>query len=85
MCVWMDKDFKYFNLEKYYQGNISEELTIEPKRVFHAYLEDWEDHQIGSKGDDVHATKVSAKHEGLGFMMKIMIVLGSFVRLIVLC
>ena len=62
-----------------------EEVSIEPKRVFHAYLEDWEDVQFNSKGDDVHAAKVLAKYEGWDFMMKIMIVLGSFVRLIVLC
>ena len=43
------------------------EVSIEPKIVFHAYLEDWEDVQFNSKGDDVHAAKVLAKYEGLGF------------------
>ena len=65
--LWCDEDFEYCKLDEYCQGNITEEVSIEPKRVFHAYLEDWEDVQFNSKGDDVHAAKVSAKYEGLGF------------------
>ena len=42
-------------------------MSFEPKRVFHAYLEDWEDLQFNSKGDDDHAARVLAKSEGLGF------------------
>ena len=65
--LWTDEDFEYCKLDEYCHGNILEDLTIEPTRVFHAYLEDWEDCQFGSKGDDVHAARVSAKYEGLGF------------------
>ena len=68
--LWSDEDFKYCKLDEYCQGNIMEEVTIEPKRVSHAYLEDWEDVQFNSKGDDVHAAKVLTKYEGLGFYDK---------------
>ena len=37
-------------------------------RVLHAYLEDWENIQFGSKGDEVHAAKVSAKYGGLKYL-----------------
>ena len=65
--LWSDEDFEYCKLDEFCQGNITDEITIETKRVFHAYLEDWEDVQFNSKGDDVHAARVSAKYEGLGF------------------
>jgi hypothetical protein len=38
---------------------------LKDARVFHAYLEDWENMQFGCKGDEVHAAKVSARYEGL--------------------
>ena len=64
------EDFEYCKLDEYCQGNITQETTNEPMRVFHAYLEDWEDVQFNSKEDDVHAARVSAKYEGLGFYDK---------------
>jgi hypothetical protein len=68
--LWTDEDFEYCKLDEYCQGKIVEELTLEPMRVFHAYLKDWEEHQFGSKGGDVHAARVSVKYEGLGFYGK---------------
>jgi hypothetical protein len=65
--LWSDEDFQYCKLDEYCQGDITEDIVIEPKRVFHAYLEEWEDMQFNSKGNDVHAARVSAKYEGLGF------------------
>jgi hypothetical protein len=50
-----------------------EELAVETTRVFHCYLEDWEDVQFGRKGDDVYAARVSAKNGACCFMMRIMI------------
>ena len=41
--LWSDEDFEYCKLDEYCQGNIMEEVTIQPKRVFHAYLEVYED------------------------------------------
>ena len=38
-------------------------------RVFHAYLEDWEDVLFNSNGDvDIHAARISAKYGGLKFL-----------------
>ena len=58
--LWMDEDFEFCKLDEYCQWNILEELTIEHKRVFHAYLKALGDHQFGSKGFDVHTARVSA-------------------------
>ena len=38
--LWTDADFEYCKLDQYCQVNISNEIGIKPKRVFHAYLED---------------------------------------------
>ena len=65
--LWSDKDFEYCKLDEHWQGNITEEVSIEPKRIFRAYLENWEDVQFNRKGDDIHAAWVLAKYEGLGF------------------
>ncbi len=68
--LWCDEDFEYCKLDEYCQGNIMEEVSIEPKRVFCAYFEDWQDVQFNSKWGDVHAARVLAKYEGLGFYDK---------------
>ncbi len=34
--LWSDKDFEYCKLDEHWQGNITEEVSIEPKRVFRA-------------------------------------------------
>jgi hypothetical protein len=83
--LWSDEDFEYCKLDEYCQGAITEEDTVEPKRVFHAYLTDWAVVQFNSKGDDVYAQGCRQSIRGWDFMTKIMIVLGSFVRLIVMC
>jgi hypothetical protein len=62
-----DEDFEYCKLDEYCQGNITEKVTIAPKRVFHVFLEYWEDVQFNSNGNDVHAARMSAMYEGLGF------------------
>jgi hypothetical protein len=38
--LWTYEDFEYCKLDQYYQGNIPDEIVIELKRIFHAYLED---------------------------------------------
>ena len=65
--LWTDEDFEFCKLDHYCSGSLVEELVIEPARVFHCYLEDWEDVQFGRKGDDVHAARVSAKDGRLMF------------------
>ena len=47
--LWSDEDFQYCKLDEYCQGDISEDIVIEPKRVFHAYLEDWEDVRFAAR------------------------------------
>ena len=87
--LWCDEDFEYCKLDEYCQENITEEVSIEPKRVFHAYLEDWEDVQFISIGiaKEMMSMLLRCRQgmRGWDFMTKIMILLGSFVRLIVLC
>jgi len=34
--LWSDEDFEYCKLDEFCQGNITDEITIEIKRVFHA-------------------------------------------------
>ena len=53
--LWSDKDFEYCKLDEHWQGNVTEEVSIEPKRVFRAYLENCDDVQFNHKGDDIHA------------------------------
>ena len=65
--LWTYEDFEFCKLDHYCSGSLVEELVVEPARVFHCYLEDWEDVQFSRKGDDVHAARVSAKYEGLMF------------------
>ena len=65
--LWTDEDFEFCKLDHYCSGSLVEELVVEPSRVFHSYLEDWEDVQFGRKGDDIHAARVSAKYGGLMF------------------
>jgi hypothetical protein len=63
--LWTDEDFELCKLDKYGTWLVVEDLVEAPKRIFHAYLEDWEDIQFNSKGDDAHAARVSFKHGGL--------------------
>jgi hypothetical protein len=58
------------------QGNIAEELTLEPKRVFHAYLEDWEECQLVARGVMFMPLGCQQSMRGWGFMTKIMIALA---------
>ena len=78
--MWTDEDFKFCKIDHYYDGNIVEELAMEPERVFHACQEDWEDIQFRRKGDDVHAAKVSAKYGGLIYYDDDKKQIGMFVR-----
>lgn len=66
--MWSDEDYDYCKMDHYCLGSIIENLVTKDVRVLHAYLEDWEDVQFGSKGDDIHAARVLDKHDGLKFM-----------------
>lgn len=46
---------------------LSAPMVEEPTRIFHAYLEDWEDVQVNSKGDEVHVARISAKYGGIKY------------------
>jgi hypothetical protein len=60
--LWSDEDYEYCKLDCYCSGSIIEKLVTKEVRVFHAYLEDWEDVLFNSKGDDIHAAQISAKY-----------------------
>jgi hypothetical protein len=66
--LWSDEDYEYCKLDRYCSGSIIEKLVTKEVRVFHAYLEDWEDVLFNSKGDDIHAARISAKYGGLKFL-----------------
>jgi hypothetical protein len=66
--LWTDEDFDYCNIDQYCEGSIVDKLRLKDARVFHAYLEDWENMQFGSKGNEGHAAKVSAKYGGLKYL-----------------
>ena len=65
--LWTDEDFEFCKIDHYCAGSIIEDLVEEPTRTFHAYLEDWEDVQFNSKGDEVHAARISAKYGGIKY------------------
>ena len=58
-------DFEYCKIDQYYQGSIVEKLCEKKARVFHAFLEDMEPVQFGSKGDYVCTANVLTKYGGL--------------------
>jgi len=65
--LWNDKDFTWCKIDHYCTVSIVNRVR-EPIRIFRAYKEDWEKAQFDSKGDDVHAAKISAKYGGLKYV-----------------
>ena len=63
-----DEDFDYCKLDGYFQGSIVSRLQLKDVRVFHAYFDDWENMQFGSKGDKALVAKDSAKYGALKYL-----------------
>ena len=59
--LWTEEDFKFCKIHSYCSSPMVAHLKSRQLRVFHAYKDDWEDVQFSLKGDDIHATEVSAK------------------------
>jgi hypothetical protein len=65
--VWTDDDFVFLKLDNYCTGSITESI-VKPVRVVRLYKEAWECVQFDSKGDDIHAARLSAKYGGLKYI-----------------
>ena len=65
--LWNDDDFTWCKIDHYCTGSIVKRVR-EPIRIFRAYKEEWEKVQFDSKGDDIHAAKLSAKYGGLKYI-----------------
>jgi hypothetical protein len=65
--VWSNEDFVFLKLDSYCTGSITESI-IKPVRVVRLYKEAWECNQFDSKGDDIHAARLSAKYGGLKYI-----------------
>jgi hypothetical protein len=66
--LWTEEDFKFCKINSYCSAPIVAHLKSRQLRVFYAYKEDWEEVQFSSKGDDIHAARVSAKYGGLKYV-----------------
>lgn len=66
--LWTDEDFEFMKLDRYCSGSIIESVTTKPTRHFKCYLEPWEEMAFDSRGDAVHAAKLSAKYGGLKYI-----------------